>query len=203
MPAAMPGVAAAGAVTSRCDPRPSRDAPVPASQSASSERDFSQDQRRHVATRRDLLPVGVDFPLGDDRHRLVGRQRVDREEARRMAGEPVDRHHPDPAVDGVERSALRRAPAGRPCRAADLAQRVRVVERQQLLGTFRLRRPIHASRVDPRTASSDGGRSRGSTSIRLSGLTSQPTGTRPSSAASSTRRPAPHERVVDDVARAR
>ncbi len=71
-----------------------------------------EDDGAHVPPRRHLLPRLVDLPLGRDRRRLIRRQRVDREEPGRVAGQPVDGHHPNPAIDGVERAADARARAG-------------------------------------------------------------------------------------------
>jgi len=66
------------------------------------------DDRLPVAHRRRLAALLVDLALRDRGSGLVGRQRVDREEVRRVPGQPVYRDHADPLVDGVE-SGVRRA----------------------------------------------------------------------------------------------
>ena len=106
------GVERAGRVSSaaRCAERSSV-ARVAASQSVSSDRVFASDERAHVAPRRNLLAARVDLRLRVQRGRLIRRQRVDGKEAGRVSGEPVDRHHANPAIDAVERAAAARVRA--------------------------------------------------------------------------------------------
>ena len=155
---------------------------------------------RMIAARRArggaLLAPLVDLRCDVDRHRLVRRQRVDREEPGRMAGEPVDRHHPDPAIDAVERSAPLALEQVRPQRA-DLPQRLGVIEDEQVLGRLagvgRSRRP----RAAPATLSSVGGASRGRSSTRAQRVDVAAARHAPQQRRFDERRAAAHERVVD------
>ena len=93
----------------------------------------------------------IDPALRCRRDRLVRRHRVDRKKTRRVASQPVERDHSDPPVDGIQVSRALQQPRAQ---CGDLAQSVRMVERQQI----GLRRVGDLPReVDPREAIADRG----------------------------------------------
>ncbi len=152
-----------------------------------------QDQASYAAIGRDLIALGVDLPLGFGRDGLVRRQGIDREEARRMPAQPVQRHHPDPVIGRIgsssPRARTREGSAAAPCDSR-AAYRHDAIEGQELRsasacvpqGICESRRSICAR---------EGGARRGLASITLSGLMSLPSGRRPCSAAWTTVVPRP------------
>ena len=62
---------------------------------------FSKNQFGHMTPRRRLAAFFIDFYLRFDGNGLVWRQRIDGEKTRRMAGQPVQRHHSNPFVHGA------------------------------------------------------------------------------------------------------
>src|SRR5262249_28578544 len=90
---------------------------------------LGDDQLDNISTRRLLTATDVDLPLRGDRSRLVRWKRVDGKEPRRMAREPIERHHPDPRVLGRQTGRLRRQLAAE---RADLGERLRVIEGQEI-----------------------------------------------------------------------
>ena len=141
-----------------------------------------QDDRPHVPRRRHLAARLVDLALRHGRHGLIGRHGIDREKPARMAGQTIDRHHPDPGIHRIERIAPLQQPGAQ---GADLTQGVRdgrtPADRPRPDRRPRVERSISASRL--RTAATGGGSRRGPDSIALNGLTSFAAGARPISAA--------------------
>ena len=58
---------------------------------------------------RSLVAIAIDLLLRLNRDRLVRRQGIDAEESRRVTGQPIDRHHADPIIDGIAGAIQRRA----------------------------------------------------------------------------------------------
>ena len=113
---------------------------------------FSQDQLLHVAVRGRLSSLLVDLALRLRGHRLIGRERVDGEETRRMTGQAVDRHHPDPIVDRV-RSAGDRCPLDEPsAKRADVTQCAWAEESEEFAGPRAFPQPASPSRSRPACA---------------------------------------------------
>ena len=159
---------------------------------------LAHDQRRDVAVPRRQAPARVGPALPPDRRRLVGRQRIDREEPRRMPGQPVHGDHPDPAVDAVQ--APGRFPLDQVgAQPADLVERAFVKEHVEAVGPVRgrvQRQPREPGfdlrlrrRVQPRFDQDAGNR----IDVVAQGVASQ-------QHRFEQRRAAPHERVEDDVA---
>ena len=148
------GRAGGGPVSNRARPPSAASvARVSASTSASSALDFRGDRSgAHPGCGGVWLRRALIFVCASSRHGLIRRKRVDREESRRVAGEPVHGHHPNPAIDAVERPrrlAVEQIVAQR----ADLAQRIGVIEDEQIVA-----RPPDRTReylsVGPRSPSS-------------------------------------------------
>ena len=114
-----------------------------------------QHDRAQVAPRRHLPARLVDLPLVRDRGRLVRRERVDRQEAGRMAGQAVHGHHADPAVDAVEGAVAFTFEQVVPERR-DRVERRGMVEHLQVVR--RPHRPIEIDRLQAPTHVVDGRR---------------------------------------------
>jgi len=93
---------------------------------------LSEDDRRDVARVGSLFQPRVDLRLRLRRHRLIRRERINREEPLRMPRQPVDGDHPDPSIRGAQRVCtfpIEEVFAQR----RDPAQRRRVIEDEQVL----------------------------------------------------------------------
>ena len=151
---------------------------------------------RDIARRGRLRALSVDLDLRLHGNRLVGRQRIDREKPRRMAGEPVERDHSDPVVHGLA-MALQKAP-----QRADLAQRVRVIKGQQIAAFDLARAPVdfRQARLDRRKR---GRREARAGQQRGQGIHVVADGPAPHQRRLQRRRAAPHKGIVDPLARRR
>ena len=92
---------------------------------------FFQNEGGHVAQRRGLRAAGVDFFLAFYGNGLIGRQRVDGKKAGGVPGEAIDRHHAYPRIHAIQ-YALRLAlqqPAPQPF---NRRQRARVIKGEQI-----------------------------------------------------------------------
>ena len=130
----MSGVEAAAAVKSRWRPAIGADA----RQSARSARDFLR-IRVGTSRRGGTCAFGVDFPLGRDRRGLIGWKCVHGKETGRVSGQPVDRDHPDPGIDGV---IFGRVCAQMRAQRTDLPKCPGMVEGEEIVGSIRGPRPV-------------------------------------------------------------
>ncbi len=90
-----------------------------------------QDNRADVTFGRVLVARLIDLALGNGRDGLVRRHGVDRKETGRVAGQAVQRDHPDPGVDRVVTDPQAGA------QGLDLAQRAGMVEGEKIgVGRF-------------------------------------------------------------------
>ena len=155
---------------------------------------FFQDQPGDIARRRRLPAPRVNLDLRLDRNRLIGRQRIDREKPRRMAGEPVDRHHFDPVVDGL---GMRQQKAPQ---RAKLAQRVLMIKGEKIAALQLSRAPVDfaQARFDRRERGRREARARKQRGQRIYVVADGPASLQ---RRLQRRRAAPHERVVDALAR--
>src|SRR6476469_4428029 len=103
---------------------------------------FLQYQLANVSVRRSLTQSPIDLDLRLRRDRLVRRQRVHREETRRMARESIGCDHAYPAIDAVFSA---RPTTGNEVRAQveKLAQRIAMKEHREIE-----RRPRFCGEID-------------------------------------------------------
>ncbi len=159
---------------------------------------FLQNDRIDIARRRCLVSFFVDFPLRNDRRRLIGRQSIDREKPRRMPRQPVERQHADPAVHSSRQPFADRSNSH--ARTARMRASVRGWKNTVSSSVSSISCvPIALNRFA--TACSDTGSSRGLVNISDNGLISLPTGRHPINAACTNVVPRPAKRIVNGVAR--
>ena len=77
-----------------------------------------------------MFAAFIDFALRFDRNGLVRRQRVNRKEARRVSGEPIQREHADPIVNRVKFGLAQEIVFERD----NLAERIGMIKDKQVVG---------------------------------------------------------------------